>query len=248
MISDTPLLAIGWALSGAPVPYRAALRAMDDRVDAIANGHAPELVWLLEHPPVYTGGVRAREHDILRPGRFDYIATNRGGEITYHGPGQRIAYVMLNVRQRFAGDVHALVRALEQWVIDALERVGVAAFNRPGRPGVWVTDPLSPGGEAKIAALGLRIRRGICLHGVSLNVAPDLTHFAGIVPCGLAGYGVTSLAARGEAVSMADVDVALLAAFEKIFSAVAAPEAPPPATATPASQSDAKAPFEASKM
>ncbi len=190
---------------------------MEDRVDAIAAGRAGELVWLLEHPPIYTGGTRTPPRDISNPLRFDYIATGRGGDITYHGPGQRVAYVMLDVKRRFAGDVHAFVRSLETWVIGALDEFGIAAFSRSGRAGVWVADPNSPGGEAKIAALGLRIRRGISFHGVSLNVAPDLSHYEGIIPCGLAGYGVTSLAAQGVAATMADADRALVHSFEAVF-------------------------------
>jgi lipoyl(octanoyl) transferase len=226
-MSEAHTPTVGLATSSVLVPYRSALSAMVDRVEAIAAGRAAELVWLLEHPPTYTGGTRTPSQHNSNPMRFDYIATGRGGDVTYHGPGQRVAYVMLDVRQRFAGDVHAFVRSLETWVIGALDGLGIEAFSRSGRAGVWVADPTSLGGEAKIAALGLRIRRGISFHGISLNIDPNMAHYDGIVPCGLADYGVTSLAAQGIAAKMADADRTLIRSFETVFGAHLAREDSP---------------------
>ncbi len=189
---------------------------MEQRAAAIAAGRAGELVWLLEHPPLYSAGVSARATDLLSPGRFPVFEGGRGGRHTYHGPGQRVVYVMLDLtaRQR---DVRAFVAALESWVIGALADLGVAAGVRPGRVGVWVDDE---GEERKIAAMGLKLRRWVSMHGISLNVAPDLEHFAGIVPCGITEFGVTSLERLGTGASMARTDLALRANFEAVFGPV----------------------------
>ncbi len=204
---------VEWLASDALVPYEIALDLMDRRVAAIAAGEAAELVWLLEHPPLYTAGTSAKPDDLLAPDRFPVHKAGRGGQFTYHGPGQRIAYVMLDVRRRGA-DVRAFVAALEGWIIDTLAAFGVKGETRPDRVGVWVVRPENgPGAEDKIAAIGIRLRRWVSLHGLSLNVEPDLEHFSGIVPCGIAGHGVTSLADLGRIVSMPEVDMALEAAF-----------------------------------
>jgi lipoyl(octanoyl) transferase len=196
---------------------------MESRAEAIATGQAPERVWLLEHPPLYTAGTSARDADLL-DARFPVHRTGRGGQFTYHGPGQRVAYVMLDLKRR-RPDVRAFVGALEAWLIDALALLGVKGETREDRVGVWVARPDKPRGldgapaEDKIAALGVRVRRWVSYHGVALNVAPDLTHFSGIVPCGIAQshYGVTSLADLGRQRTMAEVDVALRQAFERRF-------------------------------
>ncbi len=202
--------AVEWRVSDAPVPYLDAVAAMEARVAAIAAHEAPELVWLLEHPPLYTSGTSGKAGDLLDP-RFPMFETGRGGQLTYHGPGQRVAYVMLDLAQR-GRDVRAYVAALEAWMLATLARLGVEAERRPGQIGIFV-------GHAKIASIGVRIRRWVSLHGVSLNVDPDLDHFAGIVPCGLTGADVTSLAALGVATDMERVDTALRAAFEETFGA-----------------------------
>ena len=197
------------------MPYPEALAFMETRAAAIAEGTARQAVWLLEHPPLYTAGTSARPDDLLEPGRFPVFAAGRGGQYTYHGPGQRIGYVMLDVKAR-GGDIRRFVHDLEAWLIAALARFGVTGERRAGRVGIWVADPAT-GAEDKIAALGLRVRRGVSFHGVSLNVDPDLSHFAGIVPCGIAAHGVTSLALLGRPASMAEVDAALKASFAEIF-------------------------------
>ncbi|HWF64089.1 MAG TPA: lipoyl(octanoyl) transferase LipB [Rhizomicrobium sp.] len=201
-----------WRISDAPVAYEAALTAMEARVAAIADGGAAEQVWLLEHPAIYTAGTSAREEDLLEA-RFPVYRTGRGGQFTYHGPGQRVGYVMLDLKRRRA-DVRAYVRDLEQWLIETLALFAVKGERREGRVGIWVARGT---GEDKIAALGVRIRRWVTFHGVALNVDPDLSHYDGIVPCGISGHGVTSLAQLGIVVSMADVDVALKQSFVKIF-------------------------------
>ncbi len=213
MTSD-PTPSVGWTAAAAPVLYPAALAAMEARAEAIAAGTARELVWLLEHPPLYTSGTSARAEDLVQPALFPVFKTGRGGQFTYHGPGQRVGYVMLDLRTR-ARDVHAFVRALEAWLIDALADLGVRGERRDGRVGVWVTR--SDGREDKIAALGIRVRRWVSFHGVSLNVAPDLSHYDGIVPCGIREHGVTSLAALGVKATMSDVDRVLRTAFERRF-------------------------------
>lgn len=212
--------AIDWAVSPEPVAYEAALDIMQERVHLIADGHAPELIWLLEHPPLYTAGTSTKAGDLIDPHRFPVHWTGRGGELTYHGPGQRVVYVMLDLKRRFKGDVRAFVGALEQWVIGALADFGISGETRRGRVGVWVRRGGEAAREAKIAAIGVRVRRGISFHGLSLNVAPDLAHYAGIVPCGLSEFGVTSLADLGVAAAMKDVDISLMAAFEAIAGPV----------------------------
>jgi len=201
-----------WKASDGLVPYPEALAAMEARVDAIAAGTANEQIWLLEHPPIYTAGTSAQDADLI-DARFPVYHTGRGGQFTYHGPGQRIGYVMLNLKQR-KPDVRAYVRDLEQWLIETLALLGVKGERREGRVGIWVARGSR---EDKIAALGVRIRHWVTFHGVALNVEPDLSHFSGIVPCGVREHGVTSLADLGITASMADVDAALKQSFEKIF-------------------------------
>ena len=215
----------GWAVSPGLVPYRDAEAAMEARVGAIAEG-ASELVWLLEHPPLYTAGVSARAADLLDPTRFPVFRSGRGGQFTYHGPGQRVAYVMLDLSAR-GRDVRVFVSCLQAWIIGALAEFGVAGEIREGRVGVWVVRD-APGGvrEDKVAAIGVKLRRWVSFHGVSLNVAPDLTHFEGIVPCGVTDHGVTSLASLGRTAPMSDVDAALKASFTRVFGRVA-PADPP---------------------
>jgi lipoyl(octanoyl) transferase len=205
---------VGWCVSDGLTDYAAAVAAQEARVAAIAEGRAGELVWLLEHPPVYTAGTSAKPQDLIAPARFPVHATGRGGQYTYHGPGQQVAYVMLDVKRR-GGDVRAFVGSLERWLIAALARFGIEGETREDRVGVWVRR--GGGREAKIAALGVRIRRGVSFHGVALNVAPDLGHFAGIVPCGIREHGVTSLADLGITADMAEVDAVLRAAFAATF-------------------------------
>lgn len=214
---------VEWAISPGLTEYEEALAEMESRAEAIAAGLADEQVWLLEHPPLYTAGTSAKPSDLLAP-RFPVHRAGRGGQFTYHGPGQRVAYVMLDLARR-RKDVRAYVAALEHWLIAALKSLGVEAETREDRVGVWVRRPDKPRGaggamaEDKIAAIGVRVRRWAAFHGVALNVDPDLTHFSGIVPCGIAEahYGVTSLADLGMATSMSDVDSALRGAFESTF-------------------------------
>ena len=212
---------VEWRISDAPVPYPEAVAAMEARAAAIAAHQAPELVWLLEHPPLYTSGTSGKAEDLLDP-CFPMFATGRGGQITYHGPGQRVAYVMLDLKRR-RPDVRAYVAALEQWIIRTLDAFNVRGERREDRVGVWVRRPdKGEGFEDKIAAIGVRLRRWVSFHGISINVEPDLTHFDAIVPCGVADprYGVTSLVDLGHPVSMADVDIALRQAFEQVFGTV----------------------------
>ena len=220
---------IGWAVSTGHVAYDAAVAAMEARVEAIARGEAGELVWLLEHPPLYTAGTSAKPEDLRDPDRFPVFKTGRGGEFTYHGPGQRTAYVMVDLRQR-GRDVRRFVRDLEQWIIDALAEFNVEGERRCERVGVWVdrTRPGGPEREDKIAAIGIRLRRWVSFHGIALNVEPDLSHFEGITPCGIADprYGVTSLVDLGLPVTMDDADAALKRGFEGVFGPVA-PASPP---------------------
>lgn len=208
-----------WRISDAPVSYTEAEAAMDARVEAIRAGTARELVWLLEHPPLYTAGTSARGADLIEPGLFPVYHTGRGGQFTYHGPGQRVGYVMLDLKVRGA-DVRAYVRDLEEWLIRTLARFNVKGERRDGRVGIWIDE--GGGRESKIAAIGVRIRHWVSLHGVSLNVDPDLSHYRGIVPCGVQEHGVTSLAAQGIVASIPEVDAALRAAFAEVF-AVEAP-------------------------
>ncbi|MGI9421677.1 MAG: lipoyl(octanoyl) transferase LipB, partial [Hyphomicrobiaceae bacterium] len=201
------------------VDYEAAVAAMEARVAAIAAGQASELIWLLQHPPLYTAGTSADPADLLQPDRFPVYRTGRGGQYTYHGPGQRVVYVMLDVKRR-TGDVRAFVRQLERWIITTLATFGVAGDVRADRVGVWVPRPeLGAGREDKIAAIGIRVRRWVSYHGISLNVCPDLDHFDGIVPCGIASHGVTSLAELGVEASMSEVDTALKQSFIATFGA-----------------------------
>jgi lipoyl(octanoyl) transferase len=209
---------VEWQVSDAPVPYLEAVAAMETRVAAIADGKATELVWLLEHPPLYTSGTSGKDADLLDP-RFPLFSTGRGGQLTYHGPGQRVAYVMLDLKRR-QPDVRAYVAGLEQWVIQALAAFNLRGERRENRIGVWVARPdQGQGREDKIAAIGVRLRRWVSFHGIAINVEPDLSHFSAIVPCGVLDprYGVTSLVDLGHPVTMADVDVALRQAFEEVF-------------------------------
>jgi lipoyl(octanoyl) transferase len=208
---------VEWRVSDAPVPYEEAVAVMEERAAAIAAGEAPELVWLLEHPPLYTAGTSADERDLLTPDRFPVFKTGRGGQYTYHGPGQRVAYVMLDLKRR-KPDVRAYVQDLERWLIAALERFNVKGEIREDRVGVWVRRPeKGPGREDKIAAIGVRLRRWVTFHGISLNVDPDLDHFTGIVPCGISQHGVTSLADLGHLVSIPEVDMVLRETFDEVF-------------------------------
>jgi lipoyl(octanoyl) transferase len=196
---------IEWRRDYAPVPYREALAAQEARNAAIAEGRASELIWLLEHPPVYTAGTSAASAELL-DARFDVVETGRGGRYTYHGPGQRVGYVLLDLTRR-GRDVRCFVHSLEGWVIDTLADFGVEAWRAQGRIGIWTRDV--DGGEAKIGAIGVRIRRWVTMHGFAVNLAPDLAHFGGIVPCGIAEYGVTSLARLGIEVASREWDEAL---------------------------------------
>jgi lipoyl(octanoyl) transferase len=205
--------AVSWEISDKPVPYPEAMAAMDRHVDAIAQGREPERVWLLEHPPLYTAGTSARTQDLVESDRFPVFKAGRGGQYTYHGPGQRVAYVMLDLKRR-GGDVRAFVAALEQWVIDTLDAFNVKGERREDRVGVWVKRGAR---EDKIAAIGIRVRHWVTFHGIAINVEPDLTHFTGIVPCGIREHGVTSLVDLGLPVSMHDLDVALKTNFQRIF-------------------------------
>ena len=207
-----------WRVEPGLLDYPSAVAAMEARAEAIHAGTARELVWLVEHPPLYTAGTSAQPHDLLQPDRFPVHRTGRGGEFTYHGPGQRVAYAMLDLKRR-KPDVRAYVWALEEWLIRALDRLGVAGERRDGRVGIWVrrTDRNQPAREDKIAAIGVRVRRWVTFHGVALNVEPELGHFDGIVPCGISGHGVTSLVDLGHPATLADADVALRAAFDEVF-------------------------------
>jgi lipoyl(octanoyl) transferase len=204
---------VEWRTGSGLTPYPEAVRAMEDRAAAIRAGTAGELVWLVEHPPLYTAGTSARGEDLLDAARFPVHRTGRGGQHTYHGPGQRVAYVLLDLEER-GRDVRQYVTALEEWLIRALARFDILGERREGRVGIWVA---GHGREDKIAAIGVRIRRWVTYHGISLNVNPDLSHYDGIVPCGIAEHGVTSLAALGRPASMAEVDAALKDAFEEVF-------------------------------
>ena len=209
---------VEWRISDQPVGYAEAVAEMEARAAAIHQGEAPELVWLLEHPALYTAGTSARDEDLLTPNRFPVHRTGRGGQYTYHGPGQRVAYVMLDLKRR-RQDVRCYVHALEEWLITTLAQFNVKGERREGRVGIWVTrgDRGTPEREDKIGAIGVRIKRWVTLHGISLNVAPDLAHFDGIVPCGISQHGVTSLEDLGLPVSMTDADMALKESFESCF-------------------------------
>jgi lipoyl(octanoyl) transferase len=217
---DGTVADIEWRVSDAPVSYPEAVAAMEERVAAIRAGSAPELVWLLEHPPLYTAGTSAKQSDLVDPALFPVYRSGRGGQYTYHGPGQRIGYVMLDLKRR-GPDVKAYVHGLEEWLIGTLARFNVKGERRPGRVGIWVDRGGGrPGGrEDKIAAIGVRIRHWVTMHGVALNHEPALEHFTGIVPCGIQGpqYGVTSLHDLGILVSGAELDMAMKAAFAEVF-------------------------------
>jgi lipoyl(octanoyl) transferase len=211
-----------WITSDGLTDYAAAVARMEARAEAIAAGQAEELVWLVEHPPIYTAGTSAKPADLVDPDRFPVYPVGRGGQYTYHGPGQRVIYTMLDVKAR-GQDVRCFVRELEKWVIDTLAEFNVKGEIRPGRVGVWVTRPdkaPNPDGtlrEDKIAAIGIKLRRWVSFHGISINVEPDLSHFDGIVPCGIREHGVTSLVDLGLPVTMADLDAALMATFPRRF-------------------------------
>jgi lipoyl(octanoyl) transferase len=205
---------IEWLVSGTPVEYAAAVEKMEGRVAAIRAGAAGELVWLLEHPPLYTAGTSARDEELIEPGRLPVHRTGRGGRYTYHGPGQRIAYVMLDLRRR-GQDVRCYVHQLEEWIIRTLAHFGVHGERRAGRIGIWVVRP--SGNEEKIAAIGVRVRQWVTYHGLALNVDLELEHYRGIVPCGIAEHGVTSLAELGIAATMGEVDTALRCAFTEVI-------------------------------
>ena len=219
--------AVEWAVSKRLVGYPEAVQAMEARAAAIAEGRATELVWLLEHPPLYTAGVSAKAADLLEPDRFPVFESGRGGQYTYHGPGQRVAYVMLDLTAR-ERDVRKFVASLEAWVIVALARFNVEGLIRQGRVGVWVERkmPGLPPREDKIAALGVKLRKWVSFHGISLNIEPDIGHFSGIVPCGQSEHGVTSLVDLGLPVTMDEADEALRSAFEEIFGPSQAAGAP----------------------
>lgn len=214
---------VDWVISAGLTPYPDALATMEARAEAIAAGTANEMVWLVEHPPLYTAGTSARSADLISPDRFPVYDARRGGEYTYHGPGQRVVYVMLDVGKR-GRDVRRFVQDLERWIIAALDRFNVTGEIREGRVGVWVARPDKPLmengliAEDKIAAIGIRLRKWISFHGLSINVDPDLTHFDGIIPCGIRNHGVTSLVDLGLPVTMDDLDVALQATFGTIFA------------------------------
>ena len=211
--------AVEWRISDAPVAYEDALQFMETRVGEIHKAQAPETVWLLEHPPLYTAGTSAEDRELLDGGRFPVYRTGRGGRYTYHGPGQRVAYVMLDLKKR-NNDVRAFVHGLENWVIGSLKRFNVTGERREDRVGIWVRRraPDNPAGrEDKIAAIGVRVRHWITYHGVAINLEPELEHFSGIVPCGIAEHGVTSLCDLGVTATMPELDAALMAIFEEVF-------------------------------
>lgn len=209
-----------WRISDEVIAYPEAVSIMEERVAAIREGRAPELVWLLEHPPLYTAGTSADPGGLLDPERFPVYASGRGGQFTYHGPGQRVAYVMLDLQRRNRADLRQYVQNLEEWLIRTLDRFNIRAGRREGRVGLWVDkEPYGglPGQEEKIAAIGVRVRRWVTFHGVALNVDPDLSHFGGIVPCGLAHYGVTSMHALGHFATLPEVDIILRQEWGGVF-------------------------------
>lgn len=222
---------VEWIRSDAPVPYDEAVAWMEARAAAIARGEADEAIWLLEHPPLYTAGTSAKPADLTDPDRFPVYETKRGGQYTYHGPGQRVAYVLLDVAQR-GHDVRAFVQQMEDWVIATLAEFNLRGEKREGRVGVWIArpdkPPLADGSprEDKIAALGVRLTKWVSYHGLSINVEPELDHFDGIVPCGITGHGVTSLVDLGLPVTLDDVDVALQKTFEEVFGSAGVPRRP----------------------
>ena len=212
-MSYQPNAPIEWRISDEPVDYDMAVKEMEQRVADISAGRAPELIWLLEHPPLYTAGTSAKPGDLISPDRFPVYKTGRGGQYTYHGPGQRVVYVMLDLK-RYDGDVRAFVCALEDWIIETLASFNIKGERRDGRIGIWIARPdLAPARDDKIAALGIRVRRWVSFHGISINVDPNLEHFSGITPCGISDHGVTSFTDLGYLISMSDVDLALKSSF-----------------------------------
>jgi lipoyl(octanoyl) transferase len=209
-------MVLEWRVADRPVAYPEAVAFMEARAAAIRAGTLPEMVWLVEHPPLYTAGTSARAEDLIDAARFPVYQTGRGGQYTYHGPGQRVAYVMLDLKRR-GQDVRRFVHDLEEWLIQALALLGATGERRPGRVGIWVARPGIAGTEDKIAALGVRLRHWVSFHGVAINVNPDLSHYAGIVPCGIREHGVTSLAQLGNPATMADLDHALRQSFRTVF-------------------------------
>jgi len=205
---------IEWRVSDRPVPYEEALATMERRAAAVREGSDRELVWLLEHPPLFTAGTSADSSELFNPQGFPVYEAGRGGRYTYHGPGQRIGYVVLDLEKR-GKDIRCFVHSLEQWMIDALSELGVSAHRAPGRIGIWVGEGT---GEAKIGALGVRVKRWVTLHGFAINVSPDLSHFGGIVPCGISEYGVASLAALGKQIAFEGVDCALKRSFPSFLN------------------------------
>lgn len=209
---------VEWIISSGLVEYPDALKAMDERVDSIQKGSAKELVWLLEHPPLYSAGTSAKPKDLLTPNRFPVFKTGRGGQYTYHGPGQRVAYIMLDLNRR-RRDIRAFVSSLETWIINTLSKFNIRGERRSDRIGIWVrrTDLNNSDREDKIGAIGIRIKRWVTLHGISINVSPDLEHFGGIIPCGIDGYGVTSFEDIGQPLEVYDLDVELRTEFDQLF-------------------------------
>ena len=209
---------VEWIISPGLVEYSDALKAMDERVDLIRKGNAKELVWLLEHPPLYSAGTSAKPEDLLTPNRFPVFKTGRGGQYTYHGPGQRVAYIMLDLNRR-RRDIRAFVSSLETWIVNTLAKFNIRGERRPDRIGIWVrrTDLNNSEREDKIGAIGIRIKRWVTLHGISINVSPDLEHFGGIIPCGIGGYGVTSFEDIGQPLEVYDLDVELRTEFDQLF-------------------------------
>jgi lipoyl(octanoyl) transferase len=229
---------VEWVIAEGLVDYDSAVAEMEARAAAIAQGRARERVWLVEHPPLYTAGTSARDEDLIEPARFPVHRTGRGGQFTYHGPGQRVAYVMLDLNRR-APDLRRYVTALEAWLIAALDAFNIRGERREDRVGVWVRRPdKGEGREDKIAAIGIRVRRWVTFHGISLNVDPDLSHFSGIVPCGVRAHGVTSLVDLGRPVSLPEVDSVLRATFEAVFGPTSAGPEEPLATAAIGRQPD----------
>ena len=209
---------VEWIISSGLVEYPDALKAMDERVDLIQKGNAKELVWLLEHPPLYSAGTSAKPEDLLAPNRFPVFKTGRGGQYTYHGPGQRVVYIMLDLNRR-QRDIRAFVFSLETWIINTLAKFNIRGERRSDRIGIWVrrTDLNNSGREDKIGAIGIRIKRWVTLHGISINVSPDLEHFGGIIPCGIGGYGMTSFEDIGQPLEVYDLDVELRTEFDQLF-------------------------------
>ena len=209
---------VEWIISPGLVEYPDALKVMDERVDLIQKGNAKELVWLLEHPPLYSAGTSAKPQDLLTPNRFPVFKTGRGGQYTYHGPGQRVAYIMLDLNRR-KRDIRAFVSSLETWIINTLSKFNIRGERRSDRIGIWVrrTDLNNSDREDKIGAIGIRIKRWVTLHGISINVSSDLEHFGGIIPCGIGGYGVTSFEDIGQPLEFYDLDVELRTEFDRLF-------------------------------